>query len=488
MHEHNRFTKLDALILGGILALAVMTRSYNLTAPLSDFHSWRQADTAAVARNFVRDGFNLMQPHYDDLSSIQSGLPNPTGLRYVEYPLYNATFALLYKIAPVVPVEVWGRIVTVICSLVVIALVYYFGRSEVGRLAGAVAAFVYAVFPAFVFFSRVVLPETPALMLALLSVFFLHRYMLTKKPSVRTYVLLVLSCVMFALALLVKPPIIFYGIALAFLFMRKHKFALVGKPEFYLYFVLAGIPLIAWRMFIQSHPEAIPASGWLITSVNTFEGAKEIFFRPAFFRWIFYERINLMIFGGFLTVFFFMGTMSRLKSLFLHSLLASAFAYVFVFQGGNVQHEYYQTIIFPALTLFTGVGVSLVYHNRRIYFHPILTGALILFMFVLSFYMSYYYKVKDFYTYPEDLTLMARIIDTFTRPEDRIVADRMGDTTLLYLSDRKGSPMYYGDAETLVRDGYSYVLTDRKEIITELKSNDKHRILFENDQFTLFRL
>ena len=98
------------------MLVAIILRCYKITAPLSDAYSWRQADTVSVARNFVRNGFDLLHPHYDDLSSIQSGLDNSKGLRFVEMPIYNALFGLTYKILPNIPIEVWGRITTLIFS------------------------------------------------------------------------------------------------------------------------------------------------------------------------------------------------------------------------------------------------------------------------------------------------------------------------------------------------------------------------------------
>ena len=53
--------KKDLLILGCIILIALVLRLYKIGAPLSDFHSWRQADTAAVARNFVREKFDFCE-------------------------------------------------------------------------------------------------------------------------------------------------------------------------------------------------------------------------------------------------------------------------------------------------------------------------------------------------------------------------------------------------------------------------------------------
>jgi len=241
-------------------------------------------------------------------------------------------------------------------------------------------------------------------------------------------------------------------------------------------------------MYIQQYPEGIPASDWLIASVNTFEGQKNIFFKPAFFRWIFFERINTMIFGGYTTTLFIIGIMSKRKSLFLYSIAFSALLYLFVFQGGNVQHEYYQTLILPPLAIFSGIGASTILSNRKIFVHPLLSSFLIGILLTFSFFFSYYYKVKDFYTYPKDLNFMAKIIQTFTSPNDKIVADRMGDTTLLYLSDRKGSPLLSGTVAQLKDSGYTYVLTDQKKSIEQLSNEENVQVIFQNNQFALLKL
>lgn len=485
--DERRFIKNDWLLLGIVLAVALAMRLYNIGAPLTDFHSWRQADTAAVARNFARDGFNLLLPHYDDLSSIQSGIENPRGLRFVEFPLYSAMFGLLYKIAPVIPVEVYGRLVTIFFSLIIIAIMYYFVLKEHSRISAFFAALVFAVFPAFVFYSRVVLPETTAVGFTFIAMLLLYRWNMggSKKKQIA---LMVLSAVCLSLAILIKPTVIFFGLAPLYFFFLAYRFRLLRQPGAWIYLILALAPFLLWRAYIQKYPEGIPASDWLITKVNTYQGQQVIFLKPAFFRWIFYERINLMIFGGYLSAFFITGLLTRLKRPFLYFILAASFAYLFVFEGGNVQHEYYQTIIFPALAIFAGIGIGTLLKGKNSFVSPVFVYPVILTVMVLSWSFSYYYKIKGNYTYPEDLNQMAKIIDTFTRPSDKIITERMGDTTLLYLADRKGAPMLYKSLDELKNEGYKYYMTDQKNMITELKDKKEHPLLFENSQFAFFKL
>ncbi len=479
------FRKFDVFILSFLLILAFAFRMYKVNTPLADFHSWRQADTAAVARNFVRHGINLFDPRYDDFSSVETGIENPKGYRFVEFPLYNGVIAVFAKFIPMWPVEVWGRITTALFSLFLISIIYYIGLKESSRVTAVVAALVYAVFPFFVFFSRVILPETAALTFAFLSIYFLYKRNFSSTRLTTFY--FILSLISFATALLIKPPTAFFAITLLTLMIEYDRLKIVKTVRNYLFFFLSLIPFVGWRYFISFHPEGIPASGWLITSVNTYQGLQNIFFRPAFFRWIFFERINIDILGGYLLPFLVIGSLSRMRNYLVPSILISSLAYLFTFQGGNVQHEYYQTMILPACALMIGIGVHTIVHNSKIFLNRYITYPLIIALFAFAYFVSYY-KVKDFYYYPPEFTGMAQVVGFLTQPNDKIVTDRSGDTTLLYVIDRKGSPALYKELDAFKKDGYSFFLSTNKEKTEEIKKNKQYRIVFEGDKFALFRL
>ncbi len=480
------FKKTDWFILGAILLIALVLRLYNFNTPLADYHSWRQVDTAAVARNFVNQEFNLLMPRYDDLTSIQSGKDNPTGLRFVEFPIYNAMMAGMYKIAPVFPIEAWGRIISSIMSLAVIASLYYLAFKESSRITAIAAAGVYAIFPYFVFFSRTVLPENTALGFAFLSILFL--YLSGRKEfDFKAFLYFALSIVFFALSILIKPTVIFYGLVLAFIFLRRYGLGIFKALPVYIYFILALTPLVVWRLYIQQYPEGIPSSAWLFTDVQTFEGVKNIFLKPAFFRWIFFERINNQILGGYMTFFLVLGAIARPKTWLLSIISISGLIYVFTFQGGNVQHEYYQIVLFPALTVLIGLGFHYILKFHKTFIHPVLVVITLIAVIGLSWFFSYY-KVRDFYGYPNDLVQIARIVNTLTRPEDLIITDRYGDTTLLYLMERKGSPALHKSITDLRNDGYRYLVVTVPETIIKMKEEEQLSTVFENDKFALFRL
>src|SRR3989344_1525625 len=77
-------------LLGLIILLAFVLRLWKIDSPIADWHSWRQADTAAVTRNFIKHGFNPFLPKFDDMSAISEfPVANPLGFRFVEFPVYN---------------------------------------------------------------------------------------------------------------------------------------------------------------------------------------------------------------------------------------------------------------------------------------------------------------------------------------------------------------------------------------------------------------
>lgn len=486
--DNTVFKRVDLLILGLIFVLALTFRLYKINAPLADWHSWRQADTAAVARNFVRHGFDLLHPKYDDVSNIQSGLYNPQGLRLVEFPLYNATFAFLYRYLPVVSLEMYGRLTSVFFSFVLISVLYLLVQREEGRLAALFSSLVFAVFPFFVFYSRVVLPEMTAISLMFCGIWFAYLYFhATEKSGSTKNVWFILSVIFAAASLLVKPTVIFYLLVVIYLCFKKYELSFIKKPAIYLYLALALLPLLLWRIWIAQFPEGVPLSEWLLFSVNTAKGLEPIFFRPAFFRWIFYERISSIIFGGFLTAFFVTGLLKKPhRSHFLFFVGISSLLYLFTFQGGNVQHDYYQTIILPTLAIFSGVGISFFLTDKKLFTSQIVVVPIVAIILAGAFLFSYY-RVKDLYVYNTDLLNIAKTISSLTEPDSLVVTDTNGDTTLLYLADRRGFPAVTDDLGALKARGAAYFVTFNSSVATAVKQKFK-LLVVDSDKLYLFKL
>src|SRR5687768_12861301 len=142
-----------------IILLAFWVRLYKIDAPLADWHSWRQADTASVARHFYQHGFNPFIPKYDDMSGVaEEPIPNPNRYRFVEFPIYNSLVYLTYLINGGVDIK-YARLVSILFSLGSIVFLYLIAKRYFGLTVGLLSAIVFAFLPFNIYYSRVVLPE-----------------------------------------------------------------------------------------------------------------------------------------------------------------------------------------------------------------------------------------------------------------------------------------------------------------------------------------
>lgn len=470
------------LLLSFLCVLSIGVRLYKFDNSIAEWFSWRQSDTAAVGRFLIADNFNLLKPRYYDLSNIQSGIDNPHGWRMVEFPLYNASFALLYKAFPLIPIEQWARIITIACSLIILCVLFHLLEKEFGIFEAFFGGLFFALAPFIVFYSRVVLPDMPAVSLAMLSVYSMYSFSQQRKP-----ITFVLSIVFYATSLLVKPTTIYFGVILIYLLIHS-KHPTWTRPVFLivLFLSFSALPVWIWREYIKTFPEGIAASQWLLTSVNTPKGLESIFFRPAFFRWIFYERIGNLISGGYALVFLLLGMFSlgKQKTYLSGIFLLSGILYLFTFQGGNVQHDYYQIMIIPTVAFLIGTGSGLFIRQKKWSFYVIRLGTVVL-LFTVSFLFSFY-QIKGNYVQSDDVILSADVIRSFTNKDDLIVTDTMGDTTLLYLADRRGFPAPYKEFSLLKQQGAKYFMTLNTDYRNTLKG--KYQLLFDNNHILLFVL
>ncbi len=145
-------------ILVAILILGFVLRLYRFDNPIADWHSWRQADTSAVSRNFVMHGYDLLHPRFDDLSNIASGLDNPQGYRFVEFPIYNVAQAGLFQLLGILTLEEWGRLVSIVSSLLAVLFLYLIVSRHSNKTMGLFAAFFQAFIPYNIYYGRAILP------------------------------------------------------------------------------------------------------------------------------------------------------------------------------------------------------------------------------------------------------------------------------------------------------------------------------------------
>src|SRR3989344_2514008 len=134
------------IFLIGLIALFVVgfiVRFYRFDNPVADWHAFRQGDTNAVSSRFAKEGINLLEPKYYDISNAQSGIDNPQGYRLVEFPIYNAFQAALFNTIGILSLAEGGRLITIFASCFGALFVYLLTKKYSSEFAGTFAAIFY---------------------------------------------------------------------------------------------------------------------------------------------------------------------------------------------------------------------------------------------------------------------------------------------------------------------------------------------------------
>lgn len=162
------FYKRASFWAAALVALAVGQKFYAFGRPILGHHGWRQADTAAIARNFHAGGMRFFYPEVD------WGGPGPNYCE-TEFPLYSYATAALYHVAGV---REWlGRALSLAAYGLALLLVYKIGRRLIKPGAALGATFLFAVSPVAGFMGRAFMPESWVLTASLGSAYFFLRWL-----------------------------------------------------------------------------------------------------------------------------------------------------------------------------------------------------------------------------------------------------------------------------------------------------------------------
>lgn len=463
--------------LGLILLIGFTVRLYKIDNPVADWHSWRQADTAAVARNFFKEGFNPFIPKHDDMSPPGNAAPNLQRYRFVELPIYNSLVYFTYLLNGGVD-ERLARMVSVLISLGSTVFIYLITRRYWGVATSLMSALVFAILPFNIFFSRVILPEPSLVFFSLGMFYFTDRWIFEK-----TNKLYLLSTIFTAAAFLTKPMAVFYLLPLAYSYFKVEKKIWPVPKRYFLWIFSSFLPLLGWRVWISQHPEGIPASNWLLNGNG-------IRFRPAFWRWIIGDRFGREILTAPGMVLFFLGLIKKWdkEGMVLHLLALSSFLYLIVFATGNVQHDYYQTFIIPPLSMFLARGFCLLFKGLNGFLARVWTIPFALLFLVLTFYFGWY-EVRGLYQINNWAIVEAGRVADKILPEDAVViAPYQGDTAFLYQTNRPGWPIMASSVENMKKNfGVTHYVSVNYDNDTR-KIMDEYLILVETSQFVIVDL
>jgi len=432
-----------------LFGLSLLPRLYRLDNPIADWHSWRQADTAAVTRNFVKEGLTPLYPKFDSYFALnETGEPNPQRYFFAEFPLYNLMTYPFYRFFGVN--EVYARLVSIVLasltSVVLYLLVRQFSSERVAFLAGAF----FAVLPFNVYYGRVVMPDPTHIFFSVLALYLVSLW--TSKEKSAWAVLAGLATVS---ALVTKPYALVLALPAGYLLWRKWGAKVIKRADFYLFLALSLLPFLSWRWHINQHPEGMFGTSWLFNQGN-------IRFTGAFFRWLIFERMNRLIFatGGF--VLFWLGIIQgrrHQEGWFYLWWLAGILVFMTVVAKGNVTHDYYQLPLVPIGCIFMAKGFEFVsMHGRGLWSRLInFSVGIVLVLLMLAFG---WYETRGFFNinHPE-IVAAGQAVDRLTPADARVIAPYQSDSAFLYQTNRYGWTVGGGLIPEFIKDGATHLVS-----------------------------
>lgn len=476
--------KLELLLLLTIVLGAFFVRLYRIDNPIADWHSWRQSDTSAVTRNFVKNGIDLLHPRFDDLSNIPSGKDNPQGYRFVEFPLYNAAAAGMFNIFNKFSIETWGRLATIFSSLLSITFLFLLVKKYLGLRVGLLTAFFFGFLPYNIYYSRTILPDPSMVMSILGGTYFFDKWIdKNSKLQLKSLIFYGLSVIFVTCAFLIKPFALFFTLPMLYLAFRKWGMRALINPQLWLFAILTLTPLILWRHWIQQFPEGIPVSNWLFNENN-------IRFKGAFFYWLFADRIGRLILGYWGVALLVLGLLRKQtekEGWFFITFVISSLLYLVVMAGGNVKHDYYQILIIPTLAIFLAKGADLLLNASKEYFSRVICYLLFVICCLATLGFSWYH-VRDYFNInnPKIIT-NGKIVDAFVPKEAKVIALYGGDTAFLYQTNRQGWPSLTHTLPEMIKRGATHLaILSPDNYWRQLTIGDK--VLYRSDEFLLVEL
>jgi len=461
-----------------ILLLSALIRIIDITAPIIGWHSWRQSDTASIARNFYENGHNLLYPQ------INWG-GNGTGFVESEFQIYPFIVSILYSAIGLN--DVIGRLLSVIFSLLTIYGLYLLVKKIMDEGTALWAALIYGILPLNIFYGRAFMPDAAMLMCSVYGIFFFIKWLDSGKINNFIYTWLFLT-----LALLLKLPTLYIGLPLFYLAFQKYRGSLFKNIYIYILAAIILIPVILWYY----HAHQLFLNGGSSFGIWTYGQDKwgmfsllidpswynDIFFKSIAERHLTYPGFILLIAGLFIKRTF---ERERLFDMWLIAVLI----FIFVAAQAHRAQEYYTLPFTIPAAVFIGVflGKYLPMQNFKNAFSSYRFKSYFALMCVILICLLSYLRVARFYNGedPDSAVLkIGREIQYVSDPQDKIITVGDGNPVYLYHAQRFGWTAMPQQIDSLFieakkKEGAKFI-TGEKVIFERNNSVEKLSFLLQN--------
>jgi 4-amino-4-deoxy-L-arabinose transferase-like glycosyltransferase len=416
-------------LLIGLWILAAAARLILINQPYVDHWSWRQTDVAAIARNFLQNGFRFGYPQIDWAGDS----PGYVG---TEFPILPFIAAICYKFAGI---HEWiGRLQAVILFAVSLPFFFLLVRETFGRTAAVWATFFYGFAPVNIFAGRSFMPDVPSLSLAIIGLYFFMRWIEDRKPAS-----FFVAAIGISMSLLIKITSIVIVAPLAYLAVagicdrrplktrlatsRDHR----SRLQLLSFAVIAFVPSAIWYW----HAYQIAKKFY----PYHFFGAGGIRIENFSWYWRIAQQTLISSLTPVLSLMALIGlfvqqSRDRRHTRLFHWWLAAMVLFVVVVGYGN-RHLWYQLPLVPIAAAFAGVACA--FWGSKISSPVVVVTLSILFVGSFAF-LALWYVQPLYQSSAGQLRNAGLELNRVTAPDALIVAADMGDPTIFYYAQRKG--------------------------------------------------
>ena len=415
--------------------LAVGVRLILIVQPYIDHWSWRQSDVAAIAQNFLKNGFRFAYPQVDWAGDA-------TGYVGTEFPILPFLAAICYKFGGV---HEWiGRSQAVIFFAVSLPFFFLLVRETFGTTAAVWATFFFSFAPLNIFTGRSFMPDVPSLSLSIIGLYFFLRWTRDQK-----WTPLLMAAIAISLSLLIKITSIVIAAPLLYLVAagigdsdrntikpvrsRDHR----SRLQLLLFAAITLLPSAIWywhayQIAEKFYPHHFFGAGGI--RIENFSWYSEIAWRTATSGLT--PILSIMAVIGL-----FVAPRDKANRLF-HWWLAAMVVFIVVAGYGN-RHPWYQLPLVPIAAAFAGAACA--FFGSKIPSRiAVMTLSIIL---ASSFLILAFVYVRPLYEPSAAQLRDAGLeLNKITAPGALIVAADAGDPTMFYYAQRKGWHFLESDA------------------------------------------
>jgi hypothetical protein len=416
----------NRMILSFVVLFGFFARAATFKSPLLDHHAWRQADTASISINFLRERFNILYPQVDQRGAHVTG--------YVETGLELFAFAVA-AIAKVAGFHTAiGRLLNALLFPCSALLVWTFVKKRDGPRAALVAGFLYAFgFPLAMYIDRAFMNEALLICLSLVCLVSAQAYVAQGKKAA-------LASLVVASALVgtVKLPYLVIWAPIVGLFVETDGAGVWRRWELWLMAVVDLLAVGLW--YVHAHELAL-ATGLTFGMTDKLFDAPLVF--SATFPSVLVLRLLKDVLGpvgmvGVVSGFWFALRERRWCDLFA---VGGFVAYLVLVAKGNYIHDYYQLVCMPMAPALAAFGLVRLSESRAVVAANAARGGQMLAWAMAIAAAASFIRSTSFhswYDYPADEIELCDSLRDLSQPTDRMVFLGYNDPSLMFCIDRKG--------------------------------------------------